>query len=201
MGREATCQCNWAGATFTVKALLETSELILRGGISKHIPFAGIKQLRAEADCLTFTLGRNRVELFLGKDQSAKWAAAISAGPPTLARKLGITAESVVRTLGDVSYPVLAEALADAGQISSRNPTLIIAGVETPAELAGVLKSASTQLAKGVPIWLVYPKGAGHALSESMVRAAGLAAGLVDTKAASVSDRLTGLRFNLRRNP
>ena len=39
MGREAICTCDWAGEVTEVKALLETSEIILRGGIRKRIPF------------------------------------------------------------------------------------------------------------------------------------------------------------------
>jgi hypothetical protein len=204
LGREAVCQCNWAGVTLAVKALLETSELIVRetnagrGGLRKRIPFAGIKQAKAHPDRLTFTVGSDPVALFLGKDQSAKWAAAILAGPTPLAKKLGITAGSIVRAIGDVSDPDLAEAIAITAQISPRNPTLIVAVVETPADLASALGAARLQLARSIPIWLVYPKGPGHALSESIVRAAGLAAGLVDTKVASVSTRLTALRFNLR---
>jgi hypothetical protein len=56
-------------------------------------------------------------------------------------------------------------------------------------------------LAARVPIWFIYPKGKGHALSENDVRSAGLAAGIVDTKVAAVSPTLTGLRFVLRRAP
>jgi hypothetical protein len=53
----------------------------------------------------------------------------------------------------------------------------------------------------GVAIWIAYRKGPGHAISESDVRSAGLATGIVDVKVASVSAQLTTLKFVKRKNP
>lgn len=199
MGREAICKCNWAGVTADVKVLLESQELILRGGIRKRVLLAELKQVMAGAGGLSFNAGADHVELFLDADQAAKWASAIKAGPASLARKLGITDKSVVRTIGDMSDEALSDALAEAAQISPGNPSIIVASIETPQELAAALKKAEAQLAKGIPIWLVYPKGPGHPLNESVVRRELLARGMVDTKVAAVSTKLTAIRFNLRR--
>lgn len=199
MGREAICQCDWGGAKSNTKALLETSELILRGEIRKKIPFAALKEVEAKAGWLCFTVDGERVQLFLGKDQSAKWAAAINAGSTPLAKKLGITDQTIVRTIGDTSDEALQFALAQAAQISARNPSLIVACVDTPESLDAAVRKAESQLADAVPIWLVYRKGPGHALNESMIRSTLLPNGLVDTKIASVSVTLTAIRFNLRR--
>lgn len=199
MGREANCECNWAGRTAQVKALLETSELILRGGLRHRISFAELKRVEARNGRLCFTVAAEAVELHLGADQSAKWAAAITAGPKPLAKKLGITSETIVRTIGAIDDEALSAALAQAVQLSARGSHLIVACIETPAQLSAALKSASAQLAKRVPIWLVYPKGPRHPLNESMIRAAVLPLGLVDTKVAAVSPRLTAIRFNLRK--
>lgn len=200
MGREAICQCNWAGVTFNVKALLETNELILRGEIRRKIPFVEIKGAKANADRLTFSFAGESIELFLGKDQAAKWTAAIQAGPTPLARKLGITATSIVRSIGIIDDESLNEALTQAGEISSKNPALIVARIDTPADLSAALKKSQSHLAAGTPIWLVYPKGPGHPLNESIVRSLVLPRGLVDTKVAAVSAKLTAIRFNLRRS-
>lgn len=200
MGREAICKCNWAGTTARVKALLETGELILRGELRRELSLVELKKVEARDGRLCFTIAGETVELHLGADQAAKWAAAISAGPTPLAKKLGITSETTVRTIGIVDDEALSTALAQAAQISARNPQLIVSCVEAPAQLSAVLKSASAQLAKRIPIWLVYPKGPGHPLNESMIRAAVLPLGLVDTKVAAVSARLTAIRFNLRKS-
>jgi hypothetical protein len=71
--------------------------------------------------------------------------------------------------------------------------------VDAPGALAQVLKAKAEPLEKGVPLWVVFPKGRGHALNEHDVRGLCLAAGLVDHKVTAVSDRLTALRFVKRR--
>jgi hypothetical protein len=199
MGREAICKCDWAGVTANVKALLETSELILRGEMRKRVSFAELKDVKAQSDRLRFEVSGETVQLFLGADQASKWAKAIQAGPVPLARKLGIKRETVVRTIGAIEDEALKSALDEAARISPKDPDLIVAVVETPGDLLNALKSADAQIAKGLPIWVVYPKGPGHELNESVVRAALLVRGLVDTKVASVSAKLTAIRFNPRR--
>jgi hypothetical protein len=199
MGREAICKCDWAGTIANVKVLLETSEIIVRGEIRKRVPLAELKQVEARDGRLSFNAGGERVQLSLGSDQAAKWAAAIKAGPATLAKKLGIDGKSIVRTIGDIRDEALCSALDEAARISPRNPNLIVACVETPKDLEAAFKSAEAQLSNRAPIWVVYPKGPGHPISEAIVRAGYLAKGLVDTKVASVSGRLTAMRFNLRR--
>jgi hypothetical protein len=199
MGREADCKCDWAGATANVKALLETSELILRGGMRKRVPFAELKDVKAQPDRLCFEVAGESVQLFLGADLALKWAKAIQAGPVPLSRKLGIKRETVVRMIGAIEDEALQSALDEAARISSRDADLVVAVVETPGDLSKALKSADAQIAKGVPIWVVYAKGPGHELNESLVRSALLARGLVDTKVAAVSAKLTAIRFNPRR--
>ena len=78
---------------------------------------------------------------------------------------------------------------------------VIVARVNTAAELARAFKTAAKRTGSGVPIWIVYRKGPGHAINESDVRETGLAAGIVDVKVASVSPVLTGLKFVRRKNP
>ena len=53
-------------------------------------------------------------------------------------------------------------------------------------------------MGKGVALWIVYPKGKGHAVSEAAIRTAARDIGLIDTKVASISAARTGLRFVLR---
>jgi Protein of unknown function (DUF3052) len=199
MGREALCKCDWAGTKANVKALLETSELILRGEMRKRVALADLRDVKAQSDRLCFEVAGEPVQLFLGADQASKWAKAIQAGAVPLARKLGIKRETVVRAIGAIEDEALKSALHEAARISSRDADLVVAVVETAGDLHEALKSADAQIAKGVPIWLVYPKGPGHALNESLVRTALLARGMVDTKVAAVSAKLTAMRFNPRR--
>jgi hypothetical protein len=198
MGREAVCTCDWAGTVAEVKALLETSELILRGEIRRRVPFSEIKGVRVQSGCLCFTVGGERVELVLGAVAAAKWAATIASPPVPLARKLGITEKTVVRTIGSNDDASLKAAVAEATRVSSKDGDLIVACVDTPESLHAVFKQARADLLKGVPIWIVYAKGPGHALNETSIRGFLRGEGLMDTKVASISPALTALRFILR---
>jgi hypothetical protein len=182
-----------------VKALLEPPELILRGGIRRRLPFTALRELRADGDALCLVFEGDSVALALGSALAVKWARAIQAPPPSLAKKLGITDGTAVRILGTIDDDALREALASAKKTSKTAGNLIVAPVNTHAELAHALKAAAPQLTRGTPIWFIYRKGKGHPLTESDVRSAGLAAGIVDTKVAAVSATLTGLRFVRRR--
>jgi hypothetical protein len=200
MGREAVCTCDWAGTVAEVKALLETGELILRGDIRRRAPFSKIEDVRVRSDSLCFKAGGEAVELVLGAEMAAKWAATITSPPPSLARKLGITDRMVVLVIGRSDDEYLKAALAEAGRVSCKDGDLIVACVDTPESLQSVLQEARAALGEGVPIWIVYAKGPGHALNETAIRALLRGIGLMDTKVASVSSALTALRFNLRKS-
>jgi hypothetical protein len=202
MGREAECNCDWSGATFRVKALIEPPDLILRGRIRRRLPLAELKNVHAKGELLCFEFHGENITLTLGGALAPKWVAAIAAPPVTLAKKLGITPETYVRMLGNLDDRALEDALQTArGVTVNRSGDLIIARVNTRQTISKVLKSAAVELAGGTPIWFVYPKGPDHAIDEFDVRSMGLDAGLVDTKVASVSARLTALRFVKRETP
>ena len=74
MGREAICTCDWAGEVTEVKALLESGEIILRGGLRKRLPFRDLQQVKAVAGRLCFTVACERAELLLGSPAAEKWA-------------------------------------------------------------------------------------------------------------------------------
>jgi hypothetical protein len=199
MGREAECTCEHAGGTTQVKALLESREIILRGGLSRRVPFAAMKQVKAAAGRLHFRFKEESWSLALGNELAAKWAAVITSPPPSLAKKMGISAEVSVELDGEVDDKALEDALAEAKAITRRGGDLIVARVDTPDAMTRVLKSKAEPLANGVPMWVVYPKGRGHALNEHDVRGLCLSAGLVDHKVTAVSNALTALRFIKRR--
>jgi hypothetical protein len=198
MGREATCRCQWSETTANVKALLESGELILRGELRKRVPFNEIKSIKLQSDKLCFTVQGEPVSLSLGETTATKWATAIKT-PPSLAHKLGISAKSIVHVIGKVEDAALKAALAEAGKISPRDGNMVIASVDTPESLHAALFKSNAELLAGTPLWVVYPKGPGHKLSESSVRSTLLASNMVDSKVAAVSPRLTALRFTRRK--
>lgn len=195
MGREAQCECELNGARSRVKALIEPPELILRGETRRRIPFSAMTEIRADGEKLRFAYGSDRYALAVGPAMAEKWEKALTTPPPTLAKKLGIADDTVVRVIGAVDDDALRSALHSAKVISDTNAEVILARVNTPAELAAALRAARKQLAARVPIWFIYPKGRGRALSENEVRSTALETGIVDTKVCSVSSTLTALRF------
>jgi len=199
MGREAVCKCRWGSQEAEVKALLESGELILRGGIRRRIPFKEMLDVRVDGERLGFTIGGETVFLSVGRSMAEKWVVAITTPPPSLARKLGISDKSIVRTIGRMDDDALLAAIQEAGQVAAKHSNLILARVDTPEALGTALQKAKTRLLEGVPIWVIYPKGPGHALNESLVRSTLIANGLVDNKVAAVSARLTALRFVRRK--
>jgi hypothetical protein len=201
MGQEANCICEWGGETARVKALVEPPELILRGEIRRRLPFSELRQVRAEGGTLRFKFGSDVVVLKLGAAMAEKWAKAILTPTPSLAKKLGITPESTVWVIGTVDDDALLGALSEARIVARGKADLILARVNTPAELESGFKRAVDLVKDGVAIWIVYRKGPGHAISESDVRSTGLAAGIVDVKIASVSATLTALKFVKRKIP
>jgi hypothetical protein len=199
MGRQAECTCEHDGVRENVHALLESRELVLRGLSSFKIPLSSMKQVEAVGSQLRFQFKKVTWSLMLGTDLAEKWAAVIVTPPPSLAKKMGITSEMSVELTGNADDQALEEALAQAKAITSRGGDLIVARVNTPQQLSRVLKSKAVPLANRIPVWIVYPKGRGHALNEQDVRSLCLAAGLVDHKVTAVSDTLTALRFIRRR--
>jgi hypothetical protein len=195
MGREAICECTFAGTTTKVKALLESEELIIRGEIRVRAPLHALHHVRVESESLCFNLDKGPIRLDLGAAAAKSWAKKIKTPPPSLADKLGITGKTV-RIIGPISDRVLHSALSSAALLSARNPDLILSCVDTPESLTATLRDAKAQLARSVPIWLVYRKGPGHPLNESAIRTCLRANGLMDTKVASVSAELTALRFS-----
>jgi hypothetical protein len=194
MGREANCLCSWAEESGPCKVQLETHELIVRGTIRRRVPLEELKDISVLGDQLRFRAGQDHVVLKLGPELALSWAKKMSTPPPTLASKLGITSSSRVRQCGALLPPELQVALAQAASVDSNDPTLILAGVYSSADLSIVLARHSCTPGNP-PLWVIYPKGPGHAINESEIRAALRAAGLIDTKVASVSPTHTALKF------
>lgn len=197
MGREAICECIVGNTAAKVKVLLESDELILRGNIRMRARFRELQDVRVEDECLCFNLDKQHsIQLRLGAEVAESWAKKIKSPPPSLADKLGITGK-IVRTIGPIVDKALSSALMSATLVRAENPDIILAQVDTPESLAATHRAAKSQLARHIPIWLVYRKGPGHPINESGIRTTLRALGYIDTKVASVSEHLTALRFNL----
>lgn len=196
MGREATCHCKWGAEEGECKVLLEGRELILRSGIRRRVSLSAMSAVVARGSSLVFTVGQDQVELRLGVEAAQRWAKAIQTPPPSLAGKLGISRTTKLSVVGNIQCDELKEALAEAAPASEKEVDLVLLCVNSQSELQQYL-AAETYTS---PLWIVYPKGANSEVKESGLRDLLRSRGFVDTKVASVSARLTALRFVKRKS-
>ena len=195
MGREAACRATWGTRSGDVRLLLETNELIVRGAIRATVARSDVRDVCASDSGLTFVAAGERVTLDMPSAAAARWAKALTATPPSLAKKLGITPGTRVAYAGPNDCPELAAAIA-AGTSVRTNPALIIARIDDAGTLHEIVASHAPPLATGTPIWIVYEKGPKSPFGETAVRALMREAAFTDTKVASVSARFTALRFS-----
>jgi hypothetical protein len=196
MGREVRCACRWGDARGQVTALLETTEVIVRGELRARVARASLRDVTVRGGTLAFVADGKIVELDLGAKAAASWAAALSKPLPTLARKLGITPETRLYVSLEVEDESLqaacAEAASTAASIAKADVAIVLAG--DGAGIASWL-NATRSKQRVPPVWIVYAKGRSSTFGETAVRDAMRAAGFMDTKVASVSEALTALRF------
>ena len=196
MGREAETFAHWQGQHAEVRALLESNEVILRGGIRDRVPQAAITGMSVDSDDLRLLTERGPLVLELGAAEAARWLAALQKPVPALAQKLGLGSGCLAYVTGSREDAVLEAALQ-----GCTTPTLAEAGVLVvvlggPGDLA-----AAYALAQSAPqrmIWCVYPKGRASAVTDATVRAYFRDRGYIDSKACAVSDVLTATRYGLR---
>lgn len=195
MGREAQVPCTVGDHTETVKALLESKELILRGAtIKRRFELAALQRARVQGDALTFTVDGEAVSLVLGAAQAPKWLAKIQAPPPTLAAKLGIGPAQPAAVFGPaLDDAELAAALAGATTDRLSHASVLVAAVFSADELSRAVSLHAGMPCKG--LWVVYAKGKAAVLGDTAIRTALRAQGYVDNKTSAVSEWLTATRY------
>lgn len=199
MGREATCHCKWGDEEGDCKVLLEGPELILRLGIRRRVPLSSLAGVSARGGKLTFCVGQDSVELHLGPELAQRWAKAIATPLPSLSSKLGISRTTKLLVFGDIQSEELSAAVARAGAVDGREANLILICASSRSEIDHSLAQYFKGNTCSGPLWIVYPKGPGSEVKESLLRELLRSRGFTDTKIASVSTKLTATRFNKRK--
>jgi len=194
MGREAKCRCRWADQDADCKVLLETNELIVRGVIRRRVLIASLAGVKVQGGQLRFRAGEDDVALDLGPSVAQRWAEAITNPPPSLARKLGISGDTRLLIAGDLDSDELKAAASEAASTNGKAADLILARVKTDQDLNDFLRLYSAHPGNP-PAWMIYAKGPKSPLGEMAIRTALRNEGFIDTKIASVSEKLTALRF------
>lgn len=188
MGLEAEIALETNGQTHRVKALLESHDLILRGAFKRTFRICDIANVAVHDGALHFVHDGTGYILHLPRAET--WAKKLTAPPPSLASKLGISPDKPAFVIGTVDDEALATALDGNTTATVTKAAQFIVIAETPEALPKVPHLPA------LPVWIVYPKGARSAVPESVVRGHMRNAGWSDTKTSAVSARLTALRFH-----
>ena len=187
MGQEVTCRVECPAGTGEARALLESTEVLVRGAFRWRVRFAELQSVEVKEETLVLRAASGTMALALGESVAAKWADKIL-NPPSLMKKLGVKLGSRYVIAGSAPRSFLNE-LNDAGaEEVDRGPELLFAFPESEADLGPVWCTAPA-------VWVIYPKGRKD-FTEAQIRHHGRAAGMMDTKVASVSAVLTATRFS-----
>jgi hypothetical protein len=195
VGAEAKCRLTVGQTTADGKALLETDELIFRGGdVRLSIPYKTISAVDASNGVLRVTSSAG-VALFELGDVAVKWADKIR-NPPRRIDKLGITVGQRVLLVG-VRDVTLRQEIETCGAIILSRGTepadAIFLAANDRSDLDRLVTLQKFMAPDGA-IWVIRPKGS-QAISESDAMKAGKAAGLVDVKVVRFSETHTAEKF------
>jgi hypothetical protein len=191
MGNTQKTHVRVGSSRFEAEALLETSELIIRGEKRIRIPFGEMKALAAKDGALTFRFRDEAIAVDLGAN-AEKWLEKIR-NPKSVIEKLGVKSGHGV-VLVNIRDEAFARDLESRGATTvKKNADAIFYGANTRADLARVAKLRES-LAQNGALWIIRPKGVKE-ITESDVRTAGKAAGLVDVKVVRFSDTHTAEKF------
>jgi hypothetical protein len=196
MGREASCTARVGSETAEATALLESTTVVLRGDLKRRWDIAALQGLRVEGEELRFEAGEEAVALVLGEKEAGRWLKKLQTPPPTLAAKLGVSAENPALLIGPTVGtldPALAEALAGGITSNVREARMLVAVLSKPSELERMAEFHASMICKTV--WVVHPKGPGASPSDAEVRTALRGWGYVDNKTSAVSEKLTATRY------
>jgi hypothetical protein len=188
MGLEARCQVRFGRQRGEGKALLETETVLFRGPFKLDIHFKDIKQTSVKAGALRIVFSDGEAIFELGA-AAEKWREKI-ANPRKVIDKLGVKAQHRVSVVGAADEAFLVELRGRAAELcvgkAARRSDLIFFGAERAGDLERLAALKASLEPKGA-LWVLRKKGASAQVTESAVRTAARAAGLVDVKVVAFS--------------
>jgi|ERR1700722_827385 len=197
MGNEVKCTVRMGKETSEGKALLETSEILFRGGFRLKIPFASVKSAKAVDGELRLETADGWAVFELGP-AAEKWREKI-VHPKSRMEKIGLKPKARVSLLGHFAAEFLGElqellVFVTKDKVTPDSDAVFFAA-DSQKELLGVQKVAKT-VEGATALWIVYPKGQ-KSITENDVIAAGRKTGLKDVKVVGFSPTHTALKFVL----
>lgn len=198
MGRECVCTVQLGTHRGEGRALLESSEIELRGVMRTKLPFTTLVSPRIDGTWFEAQTAQGMLRLDLGAGEAAIWLDRVL-HPPSLASKLGVAAGTPVYVVdGHTEIRECIEA-AGAALVALPDAKLVFVAVETEEQLRG-LAALVPNLPPRAPLWVVRCKGRGAKVTESAILSALRELGPAPSKCATWSDHLTADRFGRARS-
>ncbi len=198
MGLEARCRLRLDGGSYEGTALLETDELLFRGGTRLRIPLSSVRSAAAASGELAVEHAGGTAILELGA-VADRWAERIRS-PKSLLDKLGVTAGQRIAVLGlDGAFADELRARGATVTVGRLTPQrdLVFLGAEDERALARLPAAVRAIVADGA-VWVVHPKGR-DGLKDTVVFDAARRAGLTYTKVARFSETHTAEKLVIPR--
>ena len=195
MGNEATCKAQFGKQQSEGKVLLETSEILFRGGFRLKIPFSKIKSAKAVNGELRLQTPEGLAVFQIGK-AAEKWCDKIL-HPKSRVEKLGVKLGARVSLIGKLEPEFLTELrelTKSVGKERVATESEWIFFAADSKETLSALSKISKSMKGAAALWIVYPKGQKH-ITENDVIAAGRRANLKDVKVVGFSSTHTALKF------
>ncbi|KAF0110812.1 MAG: hypothetical protein FD163_517 [Hyphomonadaceae bacterium] len=199
MGLEANTLLIVNGDEFEVKALLESNELILRGGYKARLRFENLANVRANDGRLIFENEGKDFRLELGQVYAEKWAIKISSPPKPLFEKLGIKPNDNIYVFGKISEENIILAISGSIISSANEAILAFTQFNDLSDIEKMLNEYSTEGFQ-CPIWTIHGKGKTSAPNGDIVRKIMRANGFIDTKICAISDDWSATKYSLKKN-
>jgi hypothetical protein len=195
MGNEVKCTVRVGKDVSQGTALLETSEILFRGGFRLKIPFASIKSVKAIDGELRLETADGLAVFELGP-AAEKWREKIL-HPKSRIEKIGVKPGARISVFGDFAADFFEEVKPLAGSVTKDKVAaecdLVFFAADSREELSSVAKIRKS-LKGATGLWIVYPKGQ-RSITENDVIAAGRKTGLKDVKVVGFSSTHTALKF------
>lgn len=195
MGWEAKCKAVIDGRRVEGRLQLETDRLYFRSPTVKLNLATKDLKIKAIDSVLIVAVGKMRHTFELG-EAAQKWAHRIQ-NPKSLIEKLGVKADDTIIVVGRRDEEVVGELKKAGAKVSARKSRSdhdwIFVGVEKPGDIK-LLDGLSRLIKASGGVWIIFPKGRPD-LKDYDVIAGAKTNGLVGTKVARISDRLTGMKF------
>jgi hypothetical protein len=197
MGSEAVSRVSYKGRASEGKALMETAEIIFRGGDFRlRIPFEQIASLNVSDGELHVGYDGGIAVFELGRD-AEKWAEKIR-NPRGLLDKLGVKPGMKIAVLGVEDLEFLSQLRVRIGEPASGEAVSEADFVFYEADRVEDLTRLSVLREAIKPaggVWVVSPKGKAAQIKDVDVMAAAREAGLVDNKVVGFSATHTALKL------